>query len=228
MPTPKNPKPSDLFILLGVNRFKFINARYDSIECLEDTLSHLKLISINSWSYSHPRKGCFWLGVDKREIFGKRFQLSLFCLPSEPLVVRKHERLLGRQWLLIWALCVGKYIAFCYVRAGQAMRLSFRRVLLFVLNCLLESSFCYWLQVSSISPRWLFSSRLKFQIKLNLDFKLSNLFFWFDFCFESLWFYGWSILLTISRWNFVLRCCFFMGNFFKGLTIKGHIFIVLN
>lgn len=213
---------------MGVNRFRFINAGYDSVECLEDTLSHLKLISRNSWSYSHPRKGYFWLGVDKREIFGKRLKLSLFCLPSEPLVVRKHERLLGRQWLLIWALCVGKYIEFYYVRAGQAMRLNFSRVLLFVLNCILGSSFCYWLQVSSISPRWLFTSQLKFQIKLNLDFKVSKLLFLLDFYSESLWFYGWSILLTISRWNFVLSCSFFMGNFFKGLTIKGHIFIVLN
>lgn len=47
-PTPKNPKPEDLSLLLGINKFKFFNAACDSVECLEDTLSHLKLISRNS------------------------------------------------------------------------------------------------------------------------------------------------------------------------------------
>lgn len=136
-------------------------------------------------------------------MFGKRFQQSLFCLPSEPLVVRKHERLLGRWWSMIWPLCVCANI-YNFI---MWERISEMRVLLFVLNCILESSFCYWLQISSISRRCLFIYQLKFQIKLNLDFHVSKFIFLLDF--ESLWVYGWSFLLTISRWNFVLSCSFF-------------------
>lgn len=151
-------------------------------------------------------------------MFDKRFQLSSFCLPSEPLIVRKHERLLGRGWLMVWALCVCANISNLLCESKTSNETAFQKwgcSLLFVPNCILESSFCYWLQVSSISPGGLFLCQLKSQIKLNVDFKVSKFMFLLEFHSESLWFDGWSILFAISRLNFVLSCSFFWAIFLR-------------
>lgn len=149
-------------------------------------------------------------------MFGKRFQLSLFCLPSEPLVVRKHE-ITGKMVAHdLSSVCVQIYtILLCESRASNETEFQKWEYSCLCFKCILESSFCYWLQISSVSPRYLFIYQINFQIKLNVDFKVSKIMFFLDFYSESLWFYGWSILLTVSRWNFVLSCTFFYGEFLK-------------
>lgn len=112
-------------------------------------------------------------------------------------------------------VCVQIYPIYC-VRARQEWDcISEMRILLLVPNSILESSFCYWPQTSSISPGGLFICQLKSQIKLNVDFKVSKFMFLLEFHSESLWFYGWSILCAISRLNFVLSCSFFWAIFLR-------------
>lgn len=142
--------------------------------------NYIKFFSRNSWSYSCPIKGYFWLGLNKKGMIGKWFQTSFSTAYSNnSLVVRKRDRLLGRQLFIIWAPCVCADIHNCIMweQGKQWGWMNFRNgnTLIFAWTVHFRVYVFHWLKNSSISPRWLLTYQIKFQI--NLNFKVPKLVF---------------------------------------------------
>lgn len=65
----------------------------------------------------------------------------------------------------------------------------------------------HWLQISSISPRWLLMYQIKFHIKLNLESKVSNVLSYLAFILSPFGFMANTLYwISQSSWNFVLSC----------------------
>lgn len=62
-------------------------------------------------------------------------------------------------------------------RSNETVWISEMRILPSMLRLHFSVYLFHWLQISSISPRWFLMYQIKFQINLNLDFKVSELMF---------------------------------------------------
>lgn len=121
------------------------------------------------------KKGCFakdssWVSVLTQRSCG-----------SNSLVEGKHDRSLGRRLVMIWAVCVCANIHdFNMWEQGKqwdCMNFRNKNTSICAWTVHFKVYMFHWLQISSISPRWLLMYQIKFQINLNLDFKVSKLMF---------------------------------------------------